>query len=55
MGKKAEVHMPRPNDGHWEKTVKVSLAGGKTPDGAFLPKCAKDRPTPHVKINECDH
>lgn len=48
-------HEPMPRDKHWEKTVTVSLAGGDLPDGAFLPKRSKDRPTPHVKINECDH
>ena len=25
------------------------------PKGAFLPRAGKDRPQPHVKINECDH
>ena len=44
-----------PRDSHWEKEITVSLAGGNGPDGAFLPKKARLRPTPHVKVNECDH
>ena len=55
MEKKPYKHESIPKDKHWEKHVKVSLAGGKTPDGAFLPKLARERPTPHITVNECDH
>lgn len=28
---------------------------GDDPAGAFLPRPAKDRATPHLKVNECDY
>lgn len=40
---------------HWEKQYKDSPYQKITPASAFLPHCAKDRPTPHLKVNECDH
>lgn len=40
---------------HWEMQYSPMPAGKNDPEGAFLPKCAKDRPTPHNKVNECDH
>lgn len=55
MAKESYKKDSMPRDKHWEKHLTVSLAGKGTPDGAFLPRQAKDRPTPHVKINECDH
>jgi len=41
----------------WVKEVGASVfaKGGNDPAGAFLAKAGKDRPTPHIKINECDH
>jgi hypothetical protein len=42
-------------NGPWEMKYNPGPAGSATPAGAFLPKRAKDRPTPHSKINECDH
>ena len=41
--------------GHWERKYDPSPAGKATPAGAFLPKQAKNRPSPHNKINEQDH
>lgn len=40
---------------HWEKYYKYDPTAPDTPSGAFLPKCAKNRPQPHTKVNECDH
>jgi hypothetical protein len=40
---------------HWEKHIVVNPQGKNTPENAFLPKRSKDRPQPHVKLNECDH
>ena len=43
-----------PNE-HWEKQYNPLPRGGNDPKGAFEPKCAKNRPTPHNKVNETDH
>lgn len=41
--------------GHWEKHILINREGKNTPENAFLPKQGKNRPQPHVKINELDH
>ncbi len=43
-----------PNE-QWEVNRDATPAGNNSGWGAFLPRAGKDRPTPHVKINECDH
>jgi hypothetical protein len=44
-----------PNE-HWQMQVNATPAGiPNDPAGAFLPMAGKNRPQPHVKINECDH
>jgi hypothetical protein len=43
-----------PNE-EWCKNVDITPAGNNTGWGAFLPRSGKDRPTPHTKLNECDH
>lgn len=40
---------------HWEMNRNLTPAGADNAWGAFLPQCGNDRPTPHVKVNECDH
>ena len=41
---------------HWEIRYSTSPGYGKTdPMHAFDPKCAKDRPTMHNKVNPTDH
>ncbi len=40
---------------HWEMHYDDAPTAKPTPSGAFLPKRSKDRPTPHLKVNECDH
>lgn len=40
---------------HWEVNRDLTPHGESDGWGAFLPRCGKDRPTPHVKTNECDH
>lgn len=43
---------------HWEMDVSKSIfpsGGGYEPADAFLPMEPSKRPTPHKKINECDH
>jgi hypothetical protein len=39
----------------WEFNTDLTPAGDNTGWGAFLPRSGKSRPTPHVKLNECDH
>ncbi len=42
----------------WQKDVSASVfcrGYGNDPAGAFLPRPAKDRAQPHLKINETDH
>jgi hypothetical protein len=46
-----------PNE-YWQKEVCKSVfpeGMDDDPMGAFLPKSGKNRPQPHVKINQCDH
>ena len=43
-----------PND-HWQVNMDLTPKGESNGWGAFLPRAGKDRPTPHVKTNECDH
>lgn len=43
-----------PNE-QWQMNKDLTPQGDSTGWGAFLPRCGKDRPTPHVKTNECDH
>lgn len=40
---------------HWEMNRNITPAGNDSGWGAFLPRSGKDRPTPHTKLNECDH
>lgn len=40
---------------HWEVQYKYDPKAPNTPAGAFMPKCAKDRPQPYPKVNETDH
>jgi hypothetical protein len=40
---------------HWEINRNLTPEGNETAWGAFLPRKAKNRPTIHVKTNECDH
>lgn len=39
----------------WQFNFDLTPKGNDTGWGAFLPRPGKDRPTPHVKLNECDH
>ena len=39
----------------WEMHYNPSPVGNNKPEGAYLPKRSKDRPTPYNKINETDH
>lgn len=39
----------------WQVCCNMTEKGNDTPEGAFLPRCPSDRPTTHVKINECDY
>ncbi len=44
-----------PNE-QWEVNVDATPAGSdRLPSESFLPRAGKDRPTPHKKINDCDH
>ena len=40
---------------HWEKQYSYDPKVPNNPATAFLPKCAKNRPQPHPKVNETDH
>lgn len=40
---------------HYETNRDLTPKGESNGWGAFLPRAGKDRPTPHVKTNECDH
>lgn len=47
-----------PSQDHWQIDVSASVFpnGEKdVPENAFLAKSGKNRPQPHVKVNECDH
>jgi hypothetical protein len=46
--------MAVPNE-QWEKNMDLTPKGESNGWGAFLPRCGYERPTPHVKTNECDH
>ena len=39
----------------WQINRDLTPAGDNSGWGAFLPRPGRDRPTPHTKINECDH
>jgi hypothetical protein len=40
----------------WEVNLDATPAGNlNLPSDSFLPVAGKNRPTPHKKINECDH
>ena len=44
-----------PNE-QWEVNVDATPEGGDFPScNNWLPRKAKNRPTPHKKLNECDH
>lgn len=43
-----------PNE-HWQVNLNLTPQGDNTAWGAFLPRSGYERPTPHVKTNECDH
>jgi hypothetical protein len=40
---------------HWEVNKDLTPKGASNGWGAFLPRPGDERPTPHVKTNECDH
>ena len=40
---------------HWEFLYSTNPPQSNTPAGAFVPKQSKNRPQPHVKVNETDH
>ena len=40
---------------HWEVNRDLTPEGDNGPKGAWEPRCGKNRPTMHVKTNECDH
>ncbi len=43
-----------PNE-YWQVNRDLTPPGSDAPKYAFNPRCPKDRPTMHVKTNECDH
>ena len=43
-----------PNE-QWEMNLNLTPSGRPDAWGAFLPMPGKDRPTTHVKTNECDY
>ncbi len=46
-----------PSQNHWQMDVGQSVFPRyrDNPRDAFLAGNGKDRPQPHVKVNECDH
>lgn len=40
---------------HWQMNVNITPKGSDRGGDAFLPRPAKNRPTAHKKINECDY
>jgi len=40
---------------HWQMNRDITPEGDNSGWGAFLPRQGKNRPTPHTKLNECDH
>lgn len=56
--KKAKASVNPLAKDHWQMDVGVSVfakGNDKYPMDAWLARPGKDRPTPHTKINECDH
>lgn len=47
-------HSAIPNN-PWEVNRNLTPAGSNNPADVFLPRSPKNRPTAHVKTNECDH
>lgn len=43
-----------PNE-HWQVNRDLTPEGNNSGWGAFLPRQGKNRPTTHIKTNECDH
>lgn len=43
-----------PNE-QWQINVDLTPKGNDSPRDCFNPRPAKDRPSMHVKTNECDH
>lgn len=43
-----------PNE-QWQVNMNLTPQGSDSPEGAFLPRAAKNRPTTHIKVNECDY
>jgi len=43
-----------PNE-HWQMNLNLTPDGRPDPRNCFNPMRPKDRPTMHVKTNECDH
>lgn len=41
--------------GHWEKQYSMHSMSTNAPGNEMNPKCAKIRPSTHVKVNETDH
>lgn len=39
----------------WQINMDLTPKGSDTAKGAFLPRPGYERPTTHVKVNECDH
>ncbi len=54
MAKVKKEHPVRSKE-HWEMHYDTCPKGKITPATAFLPQRGRDRPQPHVKINETDH
>jgi len=50
--KKDEPAVPQEQ---WLINLNLTPEGDNSAWGAFLPRNPSNRPTPHVKINECDH
>jgi hypothetical protein len=45
-----------PSNDHWQVNVDITPEGNDDwPSASFLPRAGKKRPTPHKKLNECDH
>lgn len=44
------------NNDHWEMNFNSTPKGSDMPPSdQWLPRPGKERPTPHRKINQCDH
>lgn len=44
-----------PSKEAWQVNLDLTPAGDNIGNNAFLPRSGKDRPTTHVKVNECDY